>query len=157
MRQRKQLGTSMGDIEIKDHGEFLCITQKRAYDNKGGARPLHRLAHARRSARGGRKPQQTHRACGRAPAHGALVSLLDVIKGLLGIVPSAIEAGKQVAVAVKPGVVINPDDITLWHHSYEHDRCKPLAVTAYWCNVCQEYTTGGLCSEAVRRRNAEQS
>lgn len=36
MRQRKQLGTSMGDIEIKDHGEFLCITQKRAYDHKGG-------------------------------------------------------------------------------------------------------------------------
>ena len=58
------------------------------------------------------------------------MSLLDVIKGLLGIVPSAIEAGKQVADAVKPGVVIDPNDATLWH---------TVHYTEGWymvCNVC---------------------
>lgn len=83
------------------------------------------------------------------------MSFFDLIKGLFGLVPSAIEAGKQVADAVKPAVVIDPNDATLWH-TFQYDKHVSAlpGLKAYWCNVCQEYTTGGLCSEAVRRRNA---
>jgi len=82
------------------------------------------------------------------------MSILTWIGQALGLIPQAIEAGKQVAAAVKPQNTINPDDATLWHTLDYQTRY----LGAVLCTVCQKRIADGhgadLCSEAVRRRNA---
>lgn len=85
---------------------------------------------------------------------GANMNILAWFGQALGLIPQAIEAGKKVAEAVKPGVIINERDATLWHTvTYPYEASK-----GGYCTVCQKVIPFGfattLCSEAVRRRNA---
>lgn len=83
------------------------------------------------------------------------MSLWTIIAQVFGLVPQAVDAGKQIAEAVKPSVRINPQDSTLWH-TIEHrsDRTGQYL----WCNRCQQTIplklSTTLCEEAVRERNA---
>lgn len=83
------------------------------------------------------------------------MTFLAWIAQALGLVPAAVDAGKQIAEAVKPSLRINPKDSTLWH-CIEH---KSDSTGKYlWCTQCQQTiplnlaTT--LCEEAVRERTA---
>lgn len=89
---------------------------------------------------------------------GANMSILAWVGQALGLIPQAIEAGKQVAQAVKPAVVINPDDSLLWHTVTYREYSGTLMLMQGHCTVCGRAIPVGfanqLCSEAVRRRNA---
>lgn len=88
------------------------------------------------------------------------MSFFDFITRLFGIVPKVIDAAEQVANAVKTTRPINPDDATLWHtvESRIDSTMKPPRWYRF-CTVCQRAIPKGfetqLCSEAVRRRNAD--
>lgn len=77
------------------------------------------------------------------------MSLLTIIAKVIGLIPSAIDAGKAIARAVRGTPEINPLDSTLWHSaSYGGGLIS--------CSICGRYVDrqNELCPEAVRRRLA---
>jgi hypothetical protein len=83
------------------------------------------------------------------------MSLWTIIAQVFGLVPQGIDAGKQIAEAIKPSVHISKNDATLWH-TIEH---RLDSTGAYlWCSRCQRTiplnlaTT--LCDAAVDEREA---
>lgn len=87
------------------------------------------------------------------------MSLWTIVAQVFGLLPQGIDAGKQIAEAIKPNVRINPQDATLWHtlSTRIDSTVKPPRFYRY-CEVCQRAIPAGLanqlCSEAVRARNA---
>lgn len=84
------------------------------------------------------------------------MSFLAWVAQALGLIPAAVEAGKQIAEAVKPTPRIDPSDSTLWHSFHYGDwTTSHDGARAYFCGTCGEYISARqnvLCPEQVRRR-----
>jgi hypothetical protein len=73
------------------------------------------------------------------------VSIFTIIAKIIGLIPSAAEAGRAIAKAFESKSV-NPDNSLLWHTATYGRR-------RIFCTVCQQYVDrqNELCTEAVRR------
>lgn len=85
------------------------------------------------------------------------MSFWTVIGKLIGLVPDVIDAGTQIAEAVKPVPKIDPADSTLWHTMRYWDDAGRVLRKPY-CTVCQKLIPEGLrnqlCDVAVQRRQS---
>lgn len=69
-----------------------------------------------------------------------------IIAKVIGLVPSAIDAGKAIARALRGTPEVNPNNSLLWHTA-------TYGRGLIFCTVCQQYVDrqNELCTEAVRR------
>jgi hypothetical protein len=69
-----------------------------------------------------------------------------IIAKVIGLVPSAIDAGKAIARALRGTPEVNPLDSTLWHSAH-------YGGGLISCSICGRYVdrANELCPEAVRR------
>jgi hypothetical protein len=76
------------------------------------------------------------------------VTIWTIIAKVIGLIPSAAEAGRAIAQSFQPRTV-NPLDSTLWHSA----RYGGGLIS---CDTCGRYIErqNELCPEAVRRRTS---
>jgi hypothetical protein len=77
------------------------------------------------------------------------VNLWTIIAKVIGLIPSAAEAGRAIAQSFDTPRKVNPMDSTLWHSA----RYGGGLVS---CDTCGRFIErqNELCPEAVRRRQA---
>ena len=75
------------------------------------------------------------------------MNIVAIIAKIIGLIPSAVEAGRAIANAIRPEPKIDPNNMMLWH-SVTYGRGLMRCIT------CGEYVEkqNVLCPEAVRRR-----
>jgi len=77
------------------------------------------------------------------------MSIWTIIAKVIGLIPSAVEAGAAIAKAFRGTPRIDPLDLTLWHTvTYGRGLMK--------CVTCQQWVQrqNELCPEEVRRRRS---